>query len=371
MRFKSFTIPIALFILLSAGCSGKIMSSVNTSIDDNIPMSREFIKKSDDYQNADELQLALFHLRIAESLDFKNMEIKKKVAVLKEKIESKADMHFNKGLEKYNNGQFEEARTEFLIALRYDPDHDDSFFYLKEMLSPQVLSSYTATHGDTFGKIAEKFYGDKNRGFIIAELNNYTNVDSLKEGDKLEIPTQDKYPKKKIIAKKTRKKKRHTVRKKIKVSRVKVRVKKPQNELLGEAKSLFRIGKYEKVIPLTDKILKKEPTNREAKELRNASYYNMGKALWEEGEYFKALRIYGNVDPDYRGVQREIDIVKSSMKRQAEIHYQRGRKYFENNELRKAILEWARALTYDPEHKEARIDMERARSILKKNEEEK
>jgi tetratricopeptide (TPR) repeat protein len=347
------------------------MSSVNTSIDDNIPMSSEFMKKSDDYQRADELQLALFHLRIAESLDSKNMEIKKKVAVLEDKIKSNADMHFNKGLERFKNEQFEEARTEFLTALRYDPNHEDAFFYLKEVLSPQVVSTYSVKNGDTFEKIAEKFYGDKDRGFIIAELNNYTIIDRLKEGDKLEIPGQKKYPVKKIITRMKRKKKRVVKKSRAKVKRVNVGVKKPQNELLSEAKRFFRNGKYEEVIPLTDKILKNKPASREARELRNASYYNMGKSLWEEGEYFKALRIYGNVDPDYRGVQREIDIVKSSMKRQAEIHYQRGRKYFENNELRKAILEWARALTYDPEHKEARMDMERARSILKKDEGEK
>ena len=56
------------------------------------------------------------------------------------------------------------------------------------------------------------------------------------------------------------------------------------------------------------------------------------------------------------------------MKEEAEVHYERGVDYFKKNELRKAILEWARALTYNPEHKEARMDMERARSILKESE---
>jgi tetratricopeptide (TPR) repeat protein len=75
------------------------------------------------------------------------------------------------------------------------------------------------------------------------------------------------------------------------------------------------------------------------------------------------------VEQDYKGVQDEIALIKDRMKIEAEAHYEKGQEYYDNNEYRKAILEWARALTYNPEHKDARKDMEKARSILKKREE--
>jgi len=376
MKFKFLIISIFSWLILSAGCSGRIMSSVNVSIDDNIPMSNEYKIKAYDYEKADELQLALFHLKISQSLDSKNIELKKQVAELKNKIEDKSENHFILGLEDYQNERFEEARTEFLTALRYNPGHDGAFFYLKEVMSPKIFSTYVVTEGDSFGSITEKMYGDKNRGFIIAELNNYKNVDSLKTGDELRVPLLAVYPDKekieKIPDKKKKVEKRASVtRKKSRVKIEKPRISKAQSGLLKDAKELFRNGKYEEVIPVIDKILETDPSSQDARKLKNASYFNIGKSFREQGEYFKALRYYGNVEQDYSGVQDEIDLVKTSMKREAEVHYAKGQEYFDNSEYRKAILEWARALTYNPEHNDARRDMEKARGILKKMEGEK
>ena len=352
------------------------MSSINISIDDNIPMSSEYRKKAYEYEKADELQLALFHLKISQSLDSKNEEIKKQVADLKDKIDAISEKHFLSGLKEYQNGKFEEARIEFLTALRYNPGHDDAFFYLKEVMSPKIFSTYVVNEGDTFGSITEKEYGDKDRGFIIAELNNYKDVDTLKKGDELQIPLLDIYPEKekteRVPEKKhnVEKKARITIRKS-KVKTAKPRISEAQSQLLKDAKELFGKGKYDEVIPVTDKILEMDPSSRDAREMKNASYLNIGKSFRENGEYFKALRYYGNVDQDFEGVQDEIELVKTRMKKEAQVHYARGQEYFDNREYRKAILEWARALTYDPEHKDARRDMEKARGILKKIEGEK
>jgi tetratricopeptide (TPR) repeat protein len=349
------------------------MSSVNVSIDDNIPMSREYRKKAYEYEKADELQLALFHLKIAESLDSKNVEIKKEVAALKEKIETESQRHFTTGLEEYQNERFEEARLEFLTALRYNPHHDDALYYLKEEMSPEIFSRYVVGEGETFESITEKFYGDKNKSFMIAELNDYKDVDTLKKGDELRVPILAVYPGTKKTGNKISKKQAVVKKARVRIKKSGIESEKagitgPQVKLIKEGKRLFREGKFEEVVSVADEILKKNPSNREAKELKNASYFNMGKLYHEQGEYFKALRFYGNVDQDYEGVQDEIDSVKMNMKEAAQVHYERGVEYFKKDELRKAILEWARALTYDPEHKEARMDMERARSILKESE---
>ena len=373
MKLRLFLFIIFSLTIIFGGCSGKIMSSVNVSIDDNIPMSKNYRKKAYEYEKADEMQLALFHLKIAQSLDSKNVEIKKEVATLKEKIETESQKHFIAGLERYQDERYEEAREEFLTALRYNPHHDDALHYLKDVMSPEIFSTYVVSEGESFESITEKLYGDKDRGFIIAELNNYKDVDTLKKGDELRIPLLAVYPKMEKKGKEIEKKPTVVKTARVRIRKAKTKTEKEeitgaQSELLKEGKKLYREAKYEEVVTVADEILKKNPSNREAKELKNAAYFNMGKFYQKQGEYFKALRFYGNVEQDYEGVQDEIDSVRRTMKEEAEVHYKRGAEYFKKNELRKAILEWARALTYNPEHKEARMDMERARSILKESE---
>jgi hypothetical protein len=54
------------------------------------------------------------------------------------------------------------------------------------------------------------------------------------------------------------------------------------------------------------------------------------------------------------------------MKKQAEIHYLQGVKYFLNEELQSAIKEWETTLTLDPEHIKAKKDIKNAKSLLEK-----
>jgi hypothetical protein len=54
------------------------------------------------------------------------------------------------------------------------------------------------------------------------------------------------------------------------------------------------------------------------------------------------------------------------MKKQAEIHYLQGVRYFLNEDLQNAINEWETTLTLDPGHIKAKNDIKNARSLLEK-----
>lgn len=54
-----------------------------------------------------------------------------------------------------------------------------------------------------------------------------------------------------------------------------------------------------------------------------------------------------------------------SQQEQADIHYAKGVKYFLSEELEKAIKEWEEALRINPNHPNAKRDLQRARTMLK------
>lgn len=56
----------------------------------------------------------------------------------------------------------------------------------------------------------------------------------------------------------------------------------------------------------------------------------------------------------------------ASLQEQAEIHYARGMKYFLSEELEKAIELWEETLRINPNHPNAKRDIQRARDLLKK-----
>ncbi len=58
--------------------------------------------------------------------------------------------------------------------------------------------------------------------------------------------------------------------------------------------------------------------------------------------------------------------VKVVMKKEAEAHYLQGVKYFLNQELSSAIIEWEKTLVLNPDHKKAKENIINARRLLEK-----
>ena len=46
------------------------------------------------------------------------------------------------------------------------------------------MKTYTIKKGDTLGKIAKRFYGNSSKYKIIAEVNNISNPDKIKVGQR-------------------------------------------------------------------------------------------------------------------------------------------------------------------------------------------
>jgi len=431
---KSINVILMIIILsLFSGWAGPLNSfgdvghklpektSEKTQRNKSVFHSSDYLKQAKTYKNNDELQLALFFLKIAASLSPDDMEIVGKISDLKLTINKKSSKYFKKGKKFYVQIKFEEARKQFLTALRYNPDHKDALDYLKNRLIPKEYINYTLEKNDSLKIISNKFYKDPELAFLIVYFNNLKSDTEPEPGQILKIPLLD-----------------------------------PEfNQTIGDhrqdmisAKNLLEKNRFQEVIVITEKRLENDPLNKEAIKLKDEAFYQIGIQLSSQEKYFEAIDSFKKITPEYEDVnsviqeaiqhellkaenllkekkyEESIDVaekilgydqsnaaakklistslcqqakdlsirkkydealhvldktdpaddcaekirlaVKKGIKQQAEAHYIQGVKHFLNEELQSAIKEWEKTLKLNPEHDKAKKNIEKARSLLEK-----
>jgi len=383
--------------------------------------SSYYLKKAMTYQNNDELQLALFFLKIAAALSPDDMEIVGKISDLKQTIDHKSNNHFKKGKKFYNQNKTEEARNQFLTVLRYDPDNKNALDYLKNKLFPKEYINYTFEQNDSLKTISNKFYKDPELVFLIVYFNNLKSDDKPEPGEILKIPIlgkefnqaigdrrQDMISASHLLGKKRFQEvvvitqkilendplNKEAIKLKdeafyhigIQLSRQERHFEAidtfkkitPEyddvNRLIQEAirhevvkaENLLKEKKYEESISLAKKILGYDKSNGAANKLIITSFCQQGRDLLNQKKYDEALRVLDKADPAEVCVEKTRIAVKNAIKQQAESHYIQGVKHFLNEELQRAIEEWEKTLKLNPKHDKAKKNIKNARSLLEK-----
>lgn len=306
---------------------------------DNHILTEKLQTKVKEYEKLDDLQLALFHWQIIGCLNPKDIKVEKKISNLKAKIDKEAERHFDKGLVYYKQNSLEPAQREFLITLRYQPEHKDALFYLKERSDADNYIKYTVKRGDTLSKIAKTFYRNPHLYFPIAYFNDINPEAILMPGTILKIITLEPMITEQLI---------------------------DVEKELNVARDLLKRKKYNDTLPVLEKILDYDPTNPEAENLKNTAYYRWGEMLYLKKEYRSSLKMFKRVDPDYKGVKESISKVNLRLKKQADEHYRKGVKHYINEELEEAIEEWEKALTVYPAHQGAKKYIKNTKRLIKK-----
>ncbi len=382
-------------ILVSAvffsGCSGLI----NIPSDVTPQKHHHFYEIAVEYHNKDELHIALFYFNIAAELNPENRKITEKIASLKQTIIHKSESHLKKGILYYEKKSCGAAQREFLTALRYNPENYDALEYLKKNKYSSNFIKYKVKKEDTFKSIAKKIYNDNEKGFLILYFNKVNAQTELKPGTILNLPVIPKKIKKPLRA--------------------------DEKELIV-ANALIDRKDYDSALIILVNILKNDPENREAAKLADISYYQSGENFFQQKKYFNSLKMFHNLNPEYKDVKNRIHIIKEIIKKQiqeaekfsdevcyakgiklcsqkkyfkaikmfykvnpdykdvkkiiinirkllneqAESHYKRGVKYFVNEKLNKAISEWEKTLNLNPVHKEAKKNIQKAQALLEK-----
>jgi tetratricopeptide (TPR) repeat protein len=383
--------------------------------------SSYYLKKATTYKNNDELQSALFFLKIAAELSPEDKEIVKKISDLKRTIDNKSRKYFKKGQKFYTQKKYEEACKQFLTALRYNPDHKDALDYLKNRLIPKEYINYTFKNNDSLKIISNKFYKDPELVFLIVYFNNIKSDTEPAPGETLKIPildtefnqTIDERRQDIISAKNLLEEKRfqevivitQKILKNDSIDKEAIKLKNEafyqigiqlsrqekyfeaidtfkkispeyegvngviqeaiQHELL-KAENLLKEKKYKESINLAEKILGYDQSNKAAKKLISNSYCQQGRDLFIQKKYDDALHVLDHAAPAEDCAEKIRLAVKKAIKQEAETHYIQGVKHFLNEELQSAIKEWEKTLQLNPEHNKAKKNIKNAKSLLEK-----
>lgn len=298
--------------------------------------------KAIDFEQKGELRKALFAWQVVRSFQPDDLESAERKKTLAARIQSESDRHFQAGLQYLRKNLPQAARKEFLMALTYDPDHEQSLDYLKHKLNETDFIRYETKEDDTIKKIAQKIYNDPDKDYLVAYLNDLNIGDQLKSGLTLKLPLIESVAAAKPV---------------------------DSEEMLSKAWALFKAQKYDQAVNYAEKILEYASANSEAKDLKNASYYQLGTRLLQKKEYRDSLRMFRKVDISYKNVREIVANLENRLqdqKAQAENHYQKGVRHFLAEELDEAIKEWQKTLQLDPQHLKAKRDIEQAYRVKEK-----
>ncbi len=130
------------------------------------------------------------------------------------------------------------------------------------------------------------------------------------------------------------------------------------------ARDYLEGGSYDEAITVARAIPPDGPEGQEAAGLINAASYGLGRKLRGEKRFQEALDSFREVDPAFRDVGKQIAAVEKSLREKAEEHYLAGVKFFIDQMLERAIVEWEKTLELDPGHPKAKKDLAKARNLL-------
>ncbi|RPH52122.1 MAG: LysM peptidoglycan-binding domain-containing protein [Desulfobacteraceae bacterium] len=350
-------------ILFGTGCATVTTSSTtpntitkaNTIFQENDRLFNTLItmheEKAVEYEKMGDLRKALQSLKIVNDFKPNNETVLNQIVYLKSQIQKVASDHYDKGVSYYQNNSMKAALKEFLLALSLNPDHKEALDYVKHRMTGDENIVYEVKKGDTAKGIAQKVYNDSSKDFLIAYFNDL-NKETLAPGMTIVLPSLKAIQVAPEIT--------PSYEEPTEYINVKQEIRK--------ARYYFCSKKYQQSACTSEKILEYDPVNKDAIDLKNASYYEMGGMLKNQKKYAEALAVFNNVDPDYKNVRQITGFLNNINKNKGRAveHYMSGVNYYMNQDLDKAIKEWETTLILDPNHPNAKKDIENARSFLEK-----
>jgi tetratricopeptide (TPR) repeat protein len=336
---KLISFLLFLMISASAGCSGISNSNHLLEEKEMFAVSYHFIQRAKESETVSDWYMAKYFYQIAYQIDPENKDIQEKVAFLEKKIQNESQIHFQQGLNFYQNGRVKKARQALLTALRVNPEHQEARIYLVEIVQQPELNTFKVNQKTELKTLAQEFYNDPEKSFLIAYLNDLSGQAAPEIGSTLLIPW---VPIQKSAA--------------------------PFDleENIGKARMFLDSKRFSQTLAMTSKIREQDPGNPEATEIDNAVYYQIAQEFERFGKYSEALNTILKVKSDNQSTNSYISHLKLLVKDEAERHYRLGVRYFVDEKLEKAIKEWERTLAIDPTNEMAQKDIGNAKSLLEK-----
>ena len=324
-----------------------------------------------------QLRRALDEWKIVLTIDPADAAARRSLADLEGRIERAVTERVEAGKAALARGVQAEARRQFLAALALDPANRTAFSALQNEAREAEFITHTVKQGETLASLALRYYGDRSRLEVIWETNQLPPNPKLVPGMTLKIPEIPGVP---FVHPEARRPapavatpaapKGETPKEALKDEGAKDEYT-AVNPLLAEAREALERSDYGDAISGIDRFLAGNPGNHEGLAVKKQALYQQGKSYlagqkWEES--YRTLTQLVRLEPNY---QDTAELLKQARTRAIEQHYREGVRLYREEKPAEAIVEWRAVLALDPEHANAKRNIDQAERLLKALEERK
>jgi tetratricopeptide (TPR) repeat protein len=327
-----------------------------------------------------ELRRALDEWKIVLTIDPADSAARQSLAALEGRIERAVTERIEAGKAALARGVQAEARRQFLAALALDPANRTAFEALQSEAGEVEFITHTVKQGETLASLAERYYGDRSRLEVIWETNQLPPHPKLVAGMTLKIPEipgvpfihpEAKRPAPPVATPAVPSVPRGEAPpgEAVKEEAAKEEAAKDEytrvNPLLAEAREALERSDYGDALSGIDRFLAGNPDNQEGLTVKKQALYQQGKSYlagqrWEES--FRTLTQLARLEPNY---QDTAALLKQARARAIEQHYREGVRLYRQEKPAEAIVEWRAVLALDPEHANAKRNIDQAERLLK------
>ena len=305
--------------------------------------------------------------KIALTIDPGDAAAERSLKALEGRIERAVAEKIEAGRAGLARGARAEARRQFLAALALDPFNRAAFQALQNEARDVEFVNHTVRQGDTLQSLAQRYYGDRSRSEVIWETNQLPPNPRLVAGTMLKIPEIPGVP---FIHPEARRP-APAVAPPVAVAPSAPRGEPAREEytevnpLLAEAREALERRDYGEALSDIDKFLAGNPGNRDGLTVKKQALYWQGKAHLAGRRYqesYRSLAQLARLQPDY---EDSAALLKQARARAVELHYREGVRLYREEKPAEAITEWRAVLELEPDHANARRNIDQAERLLK------
>ena len=309
-----------------------------------------------------QLRAALGELKVARTVDPEDPDVRSEHTRLEGRIQRRVTEKLGEARAALARGGHTEARRKLLAVLALDPDNAAAVALLRGSVREVDFVMHTVRAGETLGSIAERYYGDRARSEVIWETNRLPAGRPLVAGSTLKIPEIPGLPFAGAGARAAPalpSPARPTPDRSVGTEEP------PEvDPMLAEIRDAIERKDYAVALGDIDRYMALNPGDRELAELKKLTLYRQGYALLEQKSYdegYKTLRQLAKLQPDYLDVT---SLVQQARRQVIDHHYQQGIRHFREERLQESIGEWRIVLDMEPQHPNARRNIEQAERLL-------
>jgi tetratricopeptide (TPR) repeat protein len=299
-------------------------------------------------ERAGDLRRALDEWKIALTIDPGDAEAEAGKRALETRIEGTVTERLRQGREALGRSAHLEARWHFLAVLAVDPGNQLAFEALRSEVRDVRSIVHTVRRGETLASLAERYYGDRSRGGVIAGANQIPVNQSLLVGTTLKVPEIPGSP---FM---------------VPEGRRPTPLETPEpSPLLVEAREALDRADYLAALADVDRVLGGSAPPPEALDLKKAILYGLGKSQIEQRKYteaYETLTRLSRLAPTYQDASTLLRQVRERLVQQ---HYSEGLRLYREERIEEAIAEWRLVLELDPQHSNTQRNLEQAERLLR------